>query len=185
MNICDIARGVCVDGAVSGRREPSTRISAKHLKLLPSEVTRLRWFYGGCVSRGARGSCRRGLADSAFDLQPYPEPTPDRRLPFVVTRRLSIRRPFCSIKHTATPIARLRTLRRCSRRGLSPRPELENNQNPQQKYAARHGVFEPPCHLICRLSVSNAAEELRKSSPAHRDGIFRSRSGTRSRRRRD
>src|SRR4029077_16613316 len=70
--VADKARGVCVDGPVSGRREPSTRINAKHLKLLPSELTRLRWFYGGCVSRGARGSCRRGLADSAFDLHPHP-----------------------------------------------------------------------------------------------------------------
>ena len=38
----------------------------------------------------------------------------------------------------------------CSRRGLSPRLGVENNQDPQQKYAARRGVFEPPCHLICR-----------------------------------
>ena len=30
---------------------------------------------------------------------------------------------------------------------LAPEP---TPGNPQQKYAARHGVFEPPCHLICR-----------------------------------
>jgi hypothetical protein len=102
-----------------------------HLKLLPSAVTRLRWFCGGCASRGARGSCRRVVADAAFDLQPHPEPTPDRRLPFVV-RRSDIRRPFCSIEPTATPSHDYEPCawQGCSRRGLSPRPELENNQGP-------------------------------------------------------
>ena len=45
---------------------------------------------------------------------------------------------------------------------MSPRPELENNQDPQQKYAARHGVYEPPCHLICRcpFKCSGAIHEI-------------------------
>ena len=57
--VADIARGVCVDGPVSGRREPWTRISAKHLKLLPSELTRLGGFMAA-VFRGAR----EGVADA-------------------------------------------------------------------------------------------------------------------------
>ena len=65
-----MAHAVCVDRPVSGFGDALTRITVKpshHLKLLPSAVTRLRWFcLSGAIARHRReivevcSRCKKG-----------------------------------------------------------------------------------------------------------------------------
>ena len=78
--VADMAHAVCVDRPVSGFGDASTRITVKpshHLKLLPSAVTRLRWFclsgaVGAAPARNRQGllALQKRLRD--FDTSPHP-----------------------------------------------------------------------------------------------------------------